>query len=92
MWREETVVYCAANGFRPRHDPSNASLDFFRNRLRHLLIPTLESYNPRFREVVWRTSRSLEGDYEILVSVLDEVWKTCVVQENAGFITFNATS
>jgi len=92
MWREETVVYCAANGFRPRHDPSNASLDFFRNRLRHLLIPTLESYNPRFREVVWRTSRSLESDYEILSNVLDEVWKACVVQESAGFITFNSTA
>ena len=91
-WREETVVYCAANGLRPRHDPSNASLDFFRNRLRHLLIPTLESYNSRFREVVWRTSRSLAGDYEILASVLDEAWKTCVSQQNPGFITFDATS
>ncbi|RPI92084.1 MAG: tRNA lysidine(34) synthetase TilS [Chloroflexi bacterium] len=92
MWREETVVYCAANGFRPRHDPSNASLDFLRNRLRHLLIPTLETYNPRFREAVWRTSRSLEGDHEILSSVVDEVWKTCVVRENAGFITFDSTA
>jgi tRNA(Ile)-lysidine synthase len=90
MWREETVVYCAANGFRPRHDPSNASLDFFRNRLRHLLIPTLESYNPRFREVIWRTSRSLAGDHEIISSVLDEIWKDCVIQENEGFITFDA--
>ncbi len=88
-WREETVVYCAANGFRPRHDPSNASLDFFRNRLRHLLIPTLESYNPRFREVIWRTSRSLAGDHEVLAEVLDQVWKDCVVEENAGFITFD---
>ena len=75
LWREETVVYCAANGFRPRHDPSNASMDFFRNRLRHLLIPSLESYNPRFREVLWRTSRSLAADYEIISGVLDEVWK-----------------
>src|SRR5512139_1887129 len=90
VWREETVVYCAANGFRPRHDPSNASLDFFRNRLRHLLIPTLESYNPRFREVIWRTSRSLASDYEILSSVLDESWKACVVQENVGFVAFDA--
>ena len=89
MWREETVVYCASNGFRPRHDPSNASLDFFRNRLRHLLIPTLESYNPRFREVVWRTSRSLAGDYEILTTVLEETWKACVVQEHANFIAFD---
>lgn len=89
-WREETVVYCAANGFRPRHDPSNASLDFFRNRLRHLLIPTLETYNPRFREAIWRTSRSLEGDHEILSKVLDEVWQTCVVQVKDGFVTFDA--
>jgi tRNA(Ile)-lysidine synthase len=92
LWREETVVYCAANGFRPRHDPSNASLDFFRNRLRHLLIPTLETYNPRFREAIWRTSRSLEGDHEILSNVLDEVWKVCVVQETAGFVTFDAAA
>jgi tRNA(Ile)-lysidine synthase len=89
-WREETVVYCAANGFRPRHDPSNASLDFFRNRLRHLLIPTLESYNPRFREVIWRTSRSLAGDYEILAGILDEAWKVCVLQESSGFVTFDS--
>jgi tRNA(Ile)-lysidine synthase len=88
-WREETIVYCAANGFRPRHDPSNASLDFFRNRLRHLLIPTLESYNPRFREAIWRTSRSLGGDHEILMQALDEAWKTCVAEENLDYIAFD---
>lgn len=91
-WREETVVYCAANGLRPRHDPSNASLDFFRNRLRHLLIPALESYNPRFREVIWRTSRSLAGDHEIVQRALDDAWKTCVVQENADFVAFDISS
>jgi tRNA(Ile)-lysidine synthase len=92
MWREETIVYCATNGFRSRHDPSNASLDFFRNRLRHLLIPTLETYNPRFREVIWRTSRSLAGDYEILAKVVDGAWKDCILQENANFITFDAAA
>ena len=92
VWREETIVYCAANGFRPRHDPSNASLDFFRNRLRHLLIPTLESYNPRFREVLWRTSRSLAGDYEVLSHVLDGAWKACVAHENSDFIAFDSAA
>ena len=91
-WREETVVYCAAHGFRPRHDPSNASLDFFRNRLRHLLIPTLESYNPRFREVIWRTSRSLAGDYEVLSEVLDKAWQHCVLEETLEFITFDESA
>jgi len=92
VWREETVVYCAANGFRPRHDPSNASLDFFRNRLRHLLIPALESYNPRFREVIFRTSRSLAGDHEIVSHVLDDAWKECVAQEKPDFIAFDSSA
>jgi tRNA(Ile)-lysidine synthase len=91
-WREETVVYCAVNGFRPRNDPSNASLDFFRNRLRHLLIPVLESYNPRFREVLWRTSRSLAADHEILGDLLDGIWMDCTVQETPEFIAFDASA
>lgn len=91
-WREETVVYCAVNGFRPRHDPSNASLDFLRNRLRHLLIPSLETYNPRFREAVWRTATSLAGDHEILVNALDDAWQACVTQEAADFVAFDSSA
>lgn len=90
-WREETVVYCAAHGLRPRHDPSNDSLDFFRNRLRNQLIPILESYNPRFRETVKRTSLSLSGDHEILQQVLDDAWKTSIVQQTADFISFDSS-
>ncbi|MBK8615583.1 MAG: tRNA lysidine(34) synthetase TilS [Anaerolineales bacterium] len=63
MWREETVVYCASNGLRPHYDSSNDSLNFQRNRIRHLLIPNLESYNPKFREAILRMSQSLKGDY-----------------------------
>ena len=92
VWREETVVYCASHGFRPRHDPSNASLDFFRNRLRHLLIPALESYNPRLREVIWRTSRSLAGDHEIVSQALDDAWKDVIAQETADFVAFDASA
>ncbi|MFN3492159.1 MAG: tRNA lysidine(34) synthetase TilS, partial [Anaerolineales bacterium] len=44
VWREETVVYCAVNGLRPHYDSTNDSLNFQRNRIRHLLIPTLETY------------------------------------------------
>jgi tRNA(Ile)-lysidine synthase len=91
-WREETVVYCAVHGLRPRHDPSNDSLDFFRNRLRNQLIPVLESYNPRFREVIWRTSHSLSGDHEILSHVLDDAWEACTVQQTADFVSFDSSS
>lgn len=90
VWREETVVFCAANGLRPYHDPSNNSLNFLRNRIRHLLIPELESYNPRFREAVWRASRSLEGDYTSLAELLESVWSKCALLEQPGLVSFDA--
>jgi len=92
FWREETVVYCAAHGLSPRHDPSNDSLDFFRNRIRNQLIPIIESYNPRFKEAVWRTTRSLTGDQEILSQVMDDAWKACLVQQTADFIAFDSSA
>lgn len=92
IWREETVVYCAAHGLRPRHDPSNDSLDFFRNRLRNQLIPVLESYNPRFRDAVWRTSNLLSGDHDILSSVLDDAWQASVSQQTMDFVSFDSSS
>jgi len=58
FWRDDTVAYCVAHNLTPHEDPSNASDDFFRNRLRHNLIPELEKYNPRFRETLQRTSRA----------------------------------
>jgi tRNA(Ile)-lysidine synthase len=89
-WREETVVYCAANGLRPYHDPSNESLNFLRNRIRHLLIPQLETYNPRFRETLWRTAHSLEGDYQALTELVEATWVECVTKQRVGLVTFDA--
>jgi tRNA(Ile)-lysidine synthase len=91
VWREETVLYCAANGLRPYDDPTNESLDFLRNRIRHQLIPQLEAYNPRVREAIWRTARSLAGDYSALTEVLDATWRECVRWERKGLIAFDAT-
>lgn len=90
VWREETVLYCAANGLRPYYDPSNDSLNFLRNRIRHLLIPQLETYNPRFREALWRTTRSLAGDYSALIDLVDAAWGECLKSQRTGLITFDA--
>ncbi len=89
VWHHETVAYCAAHGLAPVHDPSNASLDFLRNRLRHALIPVLETYNPRFRQAVWRLAQALSEDHALLNDVLDDWWKKCVVQEAAGYVMFD---
>lgn len=91
MWREETVLYCAVEGLRPRHDPSNDTLNFQRNRIRHLLIPTLETYNSNFRETVLRMSHSLKGDYALVMETLDRAWGSAVISSQDGVIAFDAS-
>ncbi|MCK6583055.1 MAG: tRNA lysidine(34) synthetase TilS [Anaerolineales bacterium] len=89
MWREETVLFCAVNGLRPRYDSSNESLNFQRNRIRHLLIPNLETYNPKFRETVLRMSHSLKGDYAFLMETLEHAWGNVVVSANDEIVAFD---
>ena len=88
-WREETVAYCAANGLRPNYDPSNDSLNFLRNRLRNVLIPTLETYNPKFREAIWRTVQSLNADYAMLEETVDLNWNKGLIMQNDEYITLD---
>jgi tRNA(Ile)-lysidine synthase len=87
--REETVVYCAAHGLRPHYDPSNDSLNFLRNRLRHLLIPNLETYNPKFREAIIRMTHTLKADHAFIKEALELAWVECMTDANADMITFN---
>jgi tRNA(Ile)-lysidine synthase len=86
--REETVVYCAAHGLRPQYDSSNDSLNFLRNRLRHLLIPNLETYNPKFREAILRMTQTLKADHAFIKEALDIAWHECVTDIKPNSITF----
>ena len=48
--RAEIEAYLHALGQEWREDSSNRHLTFTRNRIRHELLPLLESWNPRLRE------------------------------------------
>ena len=89
LWRVDTVAYCLAHDLHPHEDPSNASDEFFRNRLRHNLIPELEKYNPRFRETLQRTSRALSGDHSLLSGLIEPTWQKIILDEKEGFVSFD---
>ena len=78
--RETVLAYCQEYGWQPRLDPTNLDTTFFRNRLRHELIPTLETYNPRFREVIARTARTLAADQDALQGITDLAWQGCLLR------------
>jgi tRNA(Ile)-lysidine synthase len=60
--RREIEIYLNALGLEPRHDATNTDLTYFRNRLRHEVIPLLEQLNPNVRETLARTADVLRAD------------------------------
>ena len=86
VWRSEVEAWCQEHTLQPLHDPSNADTTFFRNRLRHELIPFLSEYNPRIKDVVWRMSQSLTGDHEVLQLAIDDAWLLVCLRQGDDFV------
>ena len=90
LWRSDTEAYCHQNKLEFVVDASNNDQKYFRNRLRHSLIPELETYNPRFKNALLRMSQSLQDDHKMLSSLIDLAWEDAVVEQNEGFIAFSS--
>lgn len=90
-WRSETLEYCESEGLSPRYDRSNDSAEYFRNRVRHELIPLLESYNPRAREALWRTAEIAASDLALVDEHVSLAWRHIVRQEQPRFIRLDST-
>jgi tRNA(Ile)-lysidine synthase len=92
LWRRETENYCHEHNLHPVDDPSNSDESYFRNRLRHSLIPELEEYNPRFKNVLLRTAEALAGDYEVLADSINMTWPKVVQEAGSDYVAFNSTA
>ncbi len=79
--RSAVETYCAERGLHPVQDPSNADPTYFRNRLRHELLPELETYNPNIRAVLGRMAEVVAGEHEVLERVIADLWKRVVQAE-----------
>src|SRR5579859_7521446 len=73
--RAEVVEYCAAQHLEPRFDRSNSDVRYFRNRVRHELLPMLKGYNPNLPAVLARLGASTAGDYEIWQEAVRGLWQ-----------------
>jgi tRNA(Ile)-lysidine synthase len=89
LWRSDTEAYCRQHGLEFVLDPSNTNQTYFRNRLRHSLIPELETYNPLVKKAVVRMSKSLQDDFETLKSYIDKVWESVIAETGEGYFAFH---
>ncbi len=91
VWRADTVAYCESHGLQPHYDATNDSMEFLRNRVRHELIPLLESYNPRFREAAWRSAKTLQMDSEIVRETAEAVFNRALVRGSERYLSLDAS-
>jgi tRNA(Ile)-lysidine synthase len=79
--RSMLLQYLAAIGQSFREDPSNRSMRFTRNRIRHRLLPLLEEeYNPAVVEALLRLGETADGVqgivHELVLDVAEEAVTT----------------
>ena len=89
FWRTETEAWCVEKNLPALIDPSNQDTVFFRNRLRHKLIPELQTYNPNIKEGIWRTAHLLAGDWEIIEELVNQACQRCQLETNAAGVALS---
>lgn len=87
--KADILTYCQANRLEFRFDRSNLDQTYFRNRLRHELLPILETYNPNIRQVLRRTAIVAADDYAFLAHELQKAWDKASIAEGDGWLEFD---
>src|SRR5438874_9686699 len=88
----ETVAYCQQHALLPLEDASNSDPRFLRNRIRHELLPLLESMNPGIRSTLLRTAEVVRVDIEWIEAQVDNSWPLVVVSEHEDSIKLNISA
>lgn len=84
--RHEIELYCDAKGLAPRNDGSNSNIDFFRNRIRHELVPFLvKEYNPAIVETLCRTADILQAEHQFLRQSAIEKLRCLATSSDKGY-------
>jgi tRNA(Ile)-lysidine synthase len=86
--RADTEAYCHKHGISYLTDATNADTTYFRNRLRHQLLPELQHYNPQIRQTLAKTAHALQGDYELLDELVEAAWRKSLRETGDGFVAF----
>lgn len=87
--RKALEAYCKQVGVPYRDDPTNTDQNFYRNRLRHSLIPELETYQPQFRSVLLRNTRVLAMEDAALERILDDLWSPLCLREEVNCVAID---
>jgi tRNA(Ile)-lysidine synthase len=75
FYRKDLETYLKENDFSFREDSSNLDKKYLRNRIRHELIPYLETYNPGIKKCLQEMSGIVRVDDSLLSLATRDIFK-----------------
>ncbi len=77
--RAEIETYCTRHGLEPRTDDSNEDVQFARNRIRHELLPLLQTYNPQIAARLQQLATITADEYDAQLAQFNQVWPEIIM-------------
>ncbi len=87
--RADIEQYCHAQHLQPMEDSSNQDTTFFRNRLRHHLLPILADYNPQIKARLQNLAAVVAADEALLIRLQQEALAGILLQRQADWLAFD---
>lgn len=83
--RREIEAYLKRLKVKPREDATNKEQRFFRNRIRHDLLPRLKKYyNPKVKGLLADSAQIYAADYDYILARAAKEFKRCAVTASNG--------
>ena len=90
--RADIETYCRQQDLQPRLDRSNLDRTYFRNRLRHQILPALDQVAPGVHRRLCQLAELVAADQELLQAMIDELWPTLVIEAGDEFLALDLTA
>lgn len=87
--RSAVLAYCRKHDIVAMEDSSNTNPHYLRNRVRHELLPLMESMNPGIRATLLRSAEVARGDEDYIEAQVDARWSSTVISVQNNVFTLN---
>ena len=90
VWREEIEAFLSHQELNPVIDNSNSDKTFMRNRIRHELIPFLNSYVPNIKKRIWQQASGYKDDYAFINDHVSLLWGKILREETEDYLVLSS--
>ena len=89
--RREIKTFLNAQPHEPVEDPSNQVLGYFRNRIRHQLVPVIKQLAPNAGAAILRTTVILSAEESLLKQLTAAAWRETLLDQGTDWLILDRT-